>query len=217
MSSIALPAGVPAVAVVKANGFTVISDGGTAGSAGDLHLLSLLGHRAAVEAIGAACLTGRGAVVYPAPLQAGIAVHAPLAWQFRQIGRRLPSGDSHLILLPARADMTRLQEGSFTVIAPLDGSRGDEMIARLHYLFLSQSTSTPLAAEWEQWLWTRAQQREEARGLRCWGTLPAAWACSPDIEALRRDLIAGLRGATTYGRLPHLEGSMPDQGRESVA
>ncbi len=191
-----------APAIVKANGFTVLSDAGAAGPEGDLHLLSLIGRKPAVEAVGAACLLGRGAVVYPSPLQPGFEAHTPLTGEVRQLLRTLPSGDAHLLLIPARADMTRLQEGAFTLIAPLDSPPAPETMARLHYLFLSQSTATPLDPSWDGWLWARAQAREEAQPLRYWGALRLAWACQPDPDALRADLIAALRGDATYGPLP---------------
>jgi hypothetical protein len=203
--------------IIKANGFTVVSDAGAAGPDGALHLLSLLGRKPAVEAVSAACLTGRGAVVYPSPQQAGFDAHAPRGWEFRQIARRLPSGDAHLLLLPARADVTRLPEGAFTVIAPLDGMENAVAPARLHYLFLSQSTPTPLDPGWEEWLWTRAHARAEARPLRCWGALSTAWACHPDQEALRADLIDALRGATTYGCLPLPQGATTGERILNVA
>ncbi len=195
----ATPATLP---IVKANGFTVLSDAGAAGGEGDLHLLSLIGRKPAVEAVSAACLLGRGAVVYPSPRQPGFAAHAPLSGEFRQILRTLPSGDAHLLLIPARADMTRLRAGPFTLIAPLESTGETAGLARLHYLFLSQSTPTPLDPRWDSWLWARAQAREEAQLLRCWGALTLAWACQTDQDALRADLLTALGGDATYGPLP---------------
>ncbi len=69
---------------VRANGFTVLSDVGAAGPEGDLRLLSLIGRKPAVEAVSAACLPGRGAVMYPSPRQPGFAAHAPLTGEVCQ-------------------------------------------------------------------------------------------------------------------------------------
>src|SRR5206468_1412299 len=111
--------GALALPVVKANGFTVASDAGALGGDGALHLLSLLGRKPAVEAVAATLLTGKTALVYPEPLRTGCEAHAPLTWSFRQLVRILQTGDAHLLLLPARCDISRAQEPSFTILQPL--------------------------------------------------------------------------------------------------
>jgi hypothetical protein len=190
--------------IVKANAFTVASDAGAADQeSGVLHLLSLVGRRVAVEAVAHALLTGKAqTLVYPDPLRdgfAGFAVHAPQPWGWRLPRRRLQTGDTHLVLRPARADVTRVREPAFTIVQPPEGA---ERVARIHYLFLSQAVATPLAPAWETWLWTRALATSEATPLSTWGDLPAAWACQPDEARLREDIVVAIRGSSAFGLLP---------------
>jgi hypothetical protein len=201
--------------VVKANGFSAVAHGAAIGADGALHYLSLLGRRPSVEAIAATLLTGRAATVYPDPLRVGCDVHTPQAWGYRQLRRRLPDGTAHLVLLPARADVTRAQEDAFTIIAPPLAAA--EATARLHYLFLARCGGTPLHPSWQGWLWTRARRRDEASPLRCHGAVTAAWACRPDEASLRADLRQALLGAPTYGCLPRPAEAASGQAGEEAA
>jgi hypothetical protein len=193
-------AGATPVPALKANGFTALAHGAAVGPDGALHLVSLLGRRAVVEAIAASLLVGKAAVLSPDPARVGFDVHAPQCWACRQLARRLPDGTAQVVLLPAHADFLRAQETPFTLLAPATVSTA--AIAHLHYLFLARCGETPLAREWAPWLWERACRTGEALALRCYGSLPAAWSCRPETAALRADLAQALKGATTYGRLP---------------
>jgi len=190
--------------IVKANAFTAASDAGAAEQdGGALHLLSFVGRRVVVEAVAHALLTGKArTMVYPDPQRLGISgfeVYAPPTWAWRLPRRRLQTGDTHLVLRPARTDVQRVREPAFTILQPPDGAT---RVARIHYLFLSQAVATPLDPLWVAWLWTRALVRGEATPLRVWGDLPAAWACHPDEDQLRADIRAALTGTGALGPLP---------------
>ena len=190
--------------IVKANAFTAASDAGAAEQdGGALHFVSFVGRRVVVEAVAHALLTGKArTMVYPDPQRLGISgfeVYAPPTWAWRLPRRRLQTGDTHLVLRPARTDVQRVREPAFTILQPPDGAA---RVGHVHYLFLSQAVATPLDPLWEDWLWTRALVRGEATPLRVWGDLPAAWTCHPDEDRLRADIRAALTGTGVLGPLP---------------
>lgn len=201
--------------IVKAAGFLCYSDAGAAGAEGEIHYLSLCGLKPAVVSVSSAVRLEREstrvrATVYPHPTRPGFEAICPRAWAYRETARTLPGGGFQSLLLPARADYTRLdpRDGQFTLLAlppdsAVNGNPGPALLARLHYRFLTRLLSTPLAPEWDQWLWTRAGQREEATPLpHVWGWLTAAYSCHPDEAALRVDITAALHGAMAFGPLP---------------
>lgn len=201
--------------IVKAAGFLCYSDAGAAGQEGEIHYLSLCGLKPAVVSVTSAVRLEREstrvrATVYPHPTRPGFDATCPRAWAYRETSRTLPGGGFQSLLLPARADYTRLDPlaRQCTLLAPPTGGTAvapDSVAAlvRLHYRFLTRLLFTPLAPEWAAWLWTRAQRRDEATALpRVWGWLTAAYSCHPDEAALRADITAALRGDTAFGPLP---------------
>ncbi len=170
-----------------------------------LWLVSLIASRQAVEAIWAALVTGKTALlstraVGPA-CPCALAPEGPRGWP-SPIVRLRESALAHCLIHP-RAAYYANDRADFLLIPRLD-PRGMEAIAdplvaamvwaalaEQHFRFLNRRVDTPLHPAWADWLWRRAIERGEAVELDSYGL--ATYRCVPDVAALTADVRAGIR------------------------
>jgi len=170
-----------------------------------LWLVSLIASRQAVEAIWAALVTGKTALlstraVGPA-CPCTLAPEGPRGWQ-SPIVRLRESALAHCLIHPCaayyandRADfllIPRLDPRGMEAIAdPLVAAMVWAALAEQHFRFLNRRVDTPLHPAWAAWLWERALRCGEVTELDSYGL--AAYRCVPDTVALIIDVQSGIR------------------------
>jgi hypothetical protein len=188
-----------------------------------LWLVSLLASRQAVEAIWAALVTGKTALLSTRALgparPCALAPEGPRGWPSPIVKLR-ESALAHGLIHPRsahyahdRADfllVPRLDPRGAESVDPLVAARAWAALTTQHFRFLNRRVDTPLHPAWATWLWERAVRRGEAAELDSYGL--AAYRCAPDVAALTADVQAGIRA----GDLPVLsvsEGEVGDVAR----
>lgn len=170
-----------------------------------LWFVSLLASRQAVEAIWAALVTGKTALlstraVGPAR-PCALAPEGPRGWPSPIVKLR-ESALAHCLVHPRSAHyahdraefllIPRLDpRGAEAVADPFVADRAWAALAVQHFRFLNRRVETPLHPAWANWLWARALRRDEATELDAYGL--AAYRCIPDVAALTADVQAGIR------------------------
>ncbi len=175
-----------------------------------LWLVSLIASRQAVEAIWAALVTGKTALlstraVGPAR-PCALAPEGPHGWP-SPIVRLRDSALAHCLVHPRSAHYTN-DRADFLLVPRLD-PRGAEAsadplvaahawatLAEQHFRFLNRRVDMPLHPLWADWLWVRAVRLGEALELDSYGL--ATYRCVPDVAALTADVRAHVR----EGKLP---------------
>ena len=170
-----------------------------------LWLVSLLASRQAVEAIWAALVTGKSALLSTRTLgparPCALAPEGPRGWPSPIVKLR-ESALAHCLIHPRsahyaheRADfllVPRLDpRGAEAGADPLVEARAWAALATQHFRFLNRRVDTPLHPAWAAWLWERAQRCGEAVELDSYGL--ATYRCGPDVAALTADVQAGIR------------------------
>lgn len=184
--------------------YALDDDPGTNGQA-RLWLVSLLASRQAVEAIWAALVTGKAALLSTRSLgparPCALAPEGPRGWPSPIVKLR-ESTLAHCLIHPRSAHYAH-DRADFLLIPRLD-PRGEEVsadslvaarawaaLAAQHFRFLNRRVDTPLHPAWADWLWERALRRREATELDSYGL--AAYHCAPNVTALTADVQAGIR------------------------
>lgn len=170
-----------------------------------LWLVSLLASRQAVEAIWAALVTGKTALLSAGALgparPCALAPEGPRGWPSPIVKLR-ESALAHCLIHPRsahyahdRAEFLLVPQldprGAQTSTDPLTAARAWAAVAAQHFRFLNRRIDTPLHPAWADWLWQRAVDRGEAIELDSYGL--AAYRCAPDTVALTTDVQAGIR------------------------
>jgi len=188
--------------------YALDEDPGVRGQA-RLWLVSLLASRQAVEAIWAALVTGKTALLSARGLgparPCALAPEGPRGWPSPIVKLR-ESTLAHGLIHPRsahyahdRADfllIPRLDPRGAEAADPLVAARAWAALTAQHFRFLNRRIDTPLHPAWAAWLWTRAVDRGEAVELDAYSL--AAYRCTPDVVALTADVQAGVRA----GELP---------------
>lgn len=184
--------------------YALDDDPGTPGQA-RLWLVSLLASRQAVEAIWAALVTGKTALlstraVGPAR-PCALAPEGPRGWPSPIVKLR-ESALAHCLVHPRsahyahdRAEFLLIPQldprGAEAVADPLVADRARTALAAQHFHFLNRRVDTPLHPAWATWLWARALRLGEATELDSYGL--AAYRCIPEVAALTADVQEGIR------------------------
>jgi hypothetical protein len=189
--------------------YALEDDPGVRGQA-RLWLVSLLASRQAVEAIWAALVTGKTALLSTRGIgparPCALAPEGPRGWPSPIVKLR-ESTLAHGLIHPRsahyahdRADFLLIPRldprGTESVSDPLVATQARAALAAQHFRFLNRRVDTPLHPAWAAWLWTRAVDRGEAVELDSYGL--AAYRCMPDVAALTAAVQDGVRS----GELP---------------
>lgn len=190
-----------------------------------LWLVSLLASRQAVDAIWAALITGKTALlsergVGPAR-PCALAPEGPRGWPSPIVKLR-ESALAHCLIHPRsahyahdRADfllVPRLDPRGAEVAAdPLLATRAWAALAAQHFRFLNRRIDTPLHPLWADWLWERAVECGEAIELDSYGL--AAYRCVPDVDALAANVAAAVRSGELT--IPSIAEGIPEGGSTS--
>ncbi len=188
--------------------YALDEDPGVRGQA-RLWLVSLLASRQAVEAIWAALITGKTALLSARALgparPCALAPEGPRGWPSPIVKLR-ESTLAHGLIHPRsahyaheRADfllVPRLDPRGAEAADPLVAAQAWAALTAQHFRFLNWRVDTPLHPAWATWLWTRAVDRGEAVELDSYGL--AAYRCMPNVAALTADVQVGIRA----GELP---------------
>ena len=189
--------------------YALEDDPGVRGQA-RLWLVSLLASRQAVEAIWAALITGKTALLSARGIGPArpctLASEGPRGWP-SPIVKLHESTLAHCLIHPRsahyahdRADFLLIPRldprGAEAASDPLVATQAQAALAAQHFRFLNRRVDTPLHPAWAAWLWARAVDRGEAVELDSYGL--AAYRCMPDVAALTAAVQAGVRA----GELP---------------
>jgi len=183
--------------------YALDEDPGVRGQA-RLWLVSLLASRQAVEAIWAALITGKTALLSErgsGPARpCALAPEGPRGWPSPIVKLR-ESTLAHGLIHPRsahyaheRADFLLIPRldprGAEAASDPLVAAQARAELTAQHFRFLNRRVDTPLHPAWATWLWTRAVERGEAVELDSYGL--TAYRCMPDVAALTADVRAGI-------------------------
>lgn len=189
--------------------YALDEDPGVRGQA-RLWLVSLLASRQAVEAIWAALITGKTALLSARGIGPArpctLASEGPRGWP-SPIVKLHESTLAHCLIHPRsahyahdRADFLLIPRldprGVEAASDPLVATQARAALAAQHFRFLNRRVETPLHPAWAAWLWMRAVNRGEAVELDSYGL--AAYRCMPDVAALTAAVQDGVRA----GELP---------------
>lgn len=175
-----------------------------------LWCVSLLGPQQSVKALWARLLKGELAtlslVVFGRTHFCRLAPEGPRAWRF--FGASLPAVSSYQGVLVPETARYATDRPDFLLLP-----REERDAATLHYRFLNRRVDLPLLPAWADWLWARAQRRQEAVALISYGL--AAYRCRPDPDALAADLGDALRRGRL--RLPNADAPLTFPKRKELS
>ena len=153
-----------------------------------LWFVSLLGPQQSVKALWARLLKGERATLHLAACGrtrfCRLAPEGPKGWRFYSAS--LPAVSGYQGVLAPEAARATAERPDFLLLP-----RSEADTAVLHQRFLNRRVDLPLLPAWADWLWARAQKRQEAVPLVSYGL--AAYHCRPDPDRLAADLGQAVR------------------------